>query len=62
MAIPIIPFVAGAVIGGLGVYFYRDKKVRGAVGRTARGLREKVSSKSEEAPTKKGKTAKAAAK
>ena len=62
MAIPILPFVAGAVVGGLGVYFYRDKKLRGAVGRTARGLREKVSPKSADAPTKKGKTAKASAK
>ena len=42
MAIPIIPFVAGAVVGGLSVYFYRDGRARGAVGRTARGLTGKV--------------------
>jgi hypothetical protein len=28
MAIPLIPFVAGAVIGGLAAYLYRDDRLR----------------------------------
>jgi len=31
MALPLLPFVAGAVIGGLSAYFYRDDRVRRAV-------------------------------
>lgn len=36
MAIPLIPFVAGAVIGGLAAYLYRDDRLRRRV-RTAAG-------------------------
>lgn len=42
MAIHLIPFVAGAVIGGLGAYFYRDEKLRKDVSRTASALTGKV--------------------
>lgn len=35
MAIHLIPFVAGAVFGGLGAYLYRDEKLRREVKRTA---------------------------
>src|SRR6056297_397879 len=38
MAIHLIPFVAGAVIGGLGAYFYRDEKLRREVRRTTAEL------------------------
>jgi hypothetical protein len=31
MAFPLIPFVAGAVVGGLAAWFYRDDKVRAEV-------------------------------
>lgn len=34
MAFPLIPFVAGAVIGGLAAWFYRDEKVRSEVQRS----------------------------
>lgn len=42
MAIHLIPFVAGAVLGGLGAYFYRDEKLRREVKRTAGDLGGKV--------------------
>lgn len=42
MAIPLIPFVAGAVIGGLSAYFYRDERLRKEVRRTAGDLSGKV--------------------
>ena len=42
MALPIIPFVAGAVVGGLGVYLFRNEKLRRVVGRTAGGMPGKV--------------------
>ena len=42
MAIPLIPFVAGAVIGGLATYLYRDEKLRNDMKRTADTLSDKV--------------------
>lgn len=55
MAIHLIPFVAGAVIGGIGVYFYRDEKLRKEVSRTAgelggriRNTADRVSGKASE--------------
>lgn len=42
MALHLIPFVAGAVIGGLTAYFYRDEKVRKEVRRSASDLSHKV--------------------
>ncbi|MEQ8602102.1 MAG: hypothetical protein RIB45_02195 [Marivibrio sp.] len=42
MPIPLIPFVAGAVLGGLGVALYRDQKLRAAVKRTAQDLPDRA--------------------
>ena len=42
MAFPLVPFVAGAVIGGLGTYFYCDERLRSAASRTARELSGKA--------------------
>jgi hypothetical protein len=63
MAVHLIPFVAGAVIGGLAAYFYRDEKLRADLRKTAgdvsdkvseglHGLREKVSGRGEPPPKK----------
>jgi hypothetical protein len=73
MAVHLIPFVAGAVIGGLAAYFYRDERLRGEVRKTVddvsdkvseglHGLRERVSGGREEAPPTKKTTRRAAAK
>ena len=73
MAVHLIPFVAGAVIGGLAAYFYRDERLRGEVRKTVddvsdkvseglHGLRERVSGGREEAPPAKKATRKTAAK
>lgn len=35
MALPLIPFVAGAVVGGLAAYLYRDERLRKRVRHTA---------------------------
>lgn len=42
MAFPVIPFVAGALVGGLSVYLYRNETLRRVVGRSASGLSGKV--------------------
>ena len=43
MAIPLIPFVAGAVIGGLTAYLYKDDKVRKDIKKTAGDMSHRVS-------------------
>lgn len=43
MAFPLIPFVAGAVIGGLAAFLYKDDKVRKSIGKTAGDVTRKVS-------------------
>lgn len=42
MAYYLIPFVAGAVIGGLAVYLYRDEQLRGNLRQSAGDLSRKV--------------------
>jgi len=42
MAIHLVPFVAGAVIGGLAAYFARDEKLRREVSESAGELSGKV--------------------
>lgn len=42
MAYHLIPFVAGAVIGGLAVYLYRDEELRGNLRQSADDLSRKV--------------------
>jgi adenylate kinase len=42
MPIPLIPLVAGAVIGGLATYLYRDEKIQADVKRTAGDVADKV--------------------
>lgn len=43
MAVPLIPFVAGAVVGGLVAYFYKDENVRREVRRAADEVSDAVS-------------------
>lgn len=43
MAVPLIPFVAGAVVGGLAAYFYKDENVRREVRRAAADVSDAVS-------------------
>lgn len=42
MAYHLIPFVAGAVIGGLAVYLFRNEKVRGELRQSASSISRKV--------------------
>jgi hypothetical protein len=42
MAIQLIPFVAGAVIGGLVAHFYKDKKIRKGIKQAAGDVSDKV--------------------
>ena len=42
MAIHLIPFVAGTIVGGLVVYFYKDKQIRKSVKQTAGDVSDKV--------------------
>ncbi len=42
MAFPVIPFVAGALVGGLSVYLYGNETLRRVVGRSASNLSGKV--------------------
>ena len=42
MAFPLVPFLAGAVLGGLGAYFYQDRKVRKVVSKAAKELPGKM--------------------
>lgn len=42
MAIPLVPLFAGAVIGGLVTYIYKDEKARSAMSRTADDVTDKV--------------------
>jgi hypothetical protein len=43
MAVPLIPFVAGAVVGGLVAYFYKDENVRREARRAADEVSDVVS-------------------
>ncbi len=43
MALPLIPFVAGAVIGGLAAYLCKDKKLRNEIKKGASDASHKVS-------------------
>lgn len=40
MAIPLIPFIAGAALGGLATYFYQDKTLRRNVNQSSKKLGE----------------------
>lgn len=42
MAIPLVPLFAGAVIGSLVTYLYKDEKVRSGITRKAGEMSEKV--------------------
>lgn len=42
MAYHLIPFVAGAVVGGLAVYLFRDEKARGDLRQSATSISRKV--------------------
>lgn len=43
MALPLVPFIAGAVIGGAAIYLYRDKKTRKRIKKQVKGAADKVS-------------------
>ncbi len=43
MALPLIPLVAGAVLGGLAAYLYKDEKLRRDIKRAADNVTDKVS-------------------
>ncbi len=58
MAFPLVPFVAGAVIGGLGAYFYRDEKLRKSVKRASHELPGKVKRTASEVSDKVSETVK----
>jgi len=42
MAYHLIPFVAGAVVGGLAVYLFRDEQVRDDLRQSATSISRKV--------------------
>lgn len=52
MAFPLIPFIAGAVIGSLATYIYRDDKIRHEIKRSAGDLSSKVQHGAEEVSDK----------
>ncbi len=43
MPLPLIPLVAGAVLGGLAAYLYKDEKLRRDIKRAAGNVSDKVS-------------------
>lgn len=42
MALPLVPFIAGALVGGVSTYLYRDKKTRKKIGKQVRSATDKV--------------------
>lgn len=49
MAIPLVPLLAGAVIGSVLTYIYKDEKMRSSVVKTADDVSDKVKDLSEKA-------------